>query len=160
MVGVRIKSRRELLALVLMGIGCAPGVFAQNGEQIGNQNQERSIFLEIEEITVTAQKRAQLLEDVPVVISALTSEFFQDAHFVELEDLRNYVPSLMMERNAHPFATTIRLRGVGNLGNIPNFEPAVGLFIDGAFRSRTGIGMGDLVDVERIEILHGPQSTL
>lgn len=159
-VSKRTKFRRKLIAVVLMGIGCAASVLAQNTEQLGNPNEERPKILVIEEITVTAQKRAQLLEDVPVAISALTFEFFKDANFVELEDLQSYVPSLMMERNANPFATTIRLRGVGNLGNIPNFEPAVGLFIDGAFRSRTGIGMGDLVDVERIEILHGPQSTL
>ena len=97
---------------------------------------------------------------MPVVVSVLNSDSIQDAGIVGLADVQYYIPSLVMERNTHPFATTIRIRGIGNFGNIPNFEPAVGLFVDGAFRSRTGIGMTDLLDVERIEILHGPQSTL
>ncbi len=143
-----------------MGFGFGAGVHAKSAEPIEKSNEEASTSLLIEEVIVTAQRRSQSLEVVPVVVSVLNSGFIRDAGIVGLENLQNYVPSLMLERNTNPFATTIRIRGVGNLGNIPNFEPAVGLFIDGAFRSRTGLGMGDLVDVERIEILHGPQSTL
>jgi len=70
------------------------------------------------------------------------------------------VPSLEIEGNTNPFTTSLRVRGMGNLANIPNFEPAVGLFVDGAYRSRSGVAMGDLLDVERIEVLRGPQSVL
>ena len=143
---------RVKVAVALAGFSFVMSVQAQDADA--------KDALAIQEIVVVAQKRAQSLEDVPVVVSVLSSDFIEDAGIVGLEDLQNYVPSLVLERNTNPFATTIRIRGIGNLGNIPNFEPAVGMFVDGAFRSRTGIGMGDLVDIDRIEILHGPQSTL
>ena len=65
-----------------------------------------------------------------------------------------------MQSSVSPVQTNFRIRRVGNLGNIPTFEPAVGLFVDGAFRSRAIFGATDLFDIERIEILRGPQSTL
>ena len=160
MAGKGTKSCKVIPVAALAGLGFGLSVQAQSAAQEESSAGESSTSLVIEEIVVTAQKRRQALEDVPVVVSVLNSDIIQDAGIVGLADLQNYIPSLLLERNTNPFATTIRIRGVGNLGNIPNFEPAVGLFVDGAFRSRTGIGMGDLVDVERIEILHGPQSTL
>ena len=150
MENIRTVTFRIVLAAALTGLGCAAIA----------QDEPARTSLAIEEIVVSAQRRLKNLEDVPVVVSVLNSGLIQDSGIVGLADIQNYVPSLLMERNTHPYATTIRIRGVGNLGNIPNFEPAVGLFIDGAFRSRTGFGMGDLADVDRIEVLHGPQSTL
>ena len=160
MASKRADGCRVIFAVSLTGLGCVTSVQAQSPAQQESSVGENSASLVIEEVIVTAQKRQQALEDVPIVVSVLDSDFIRDVGIVGLEDLQNYIPSLLMERNTNPFATTTRIRGIGNLGNIPNFEPAVGLFVDGAFRSRTGIGMGDLLDVERIEILHGPQSTL
>lgn len=114
----------------------------------------------IEEIVVTAARREQSFSDVPMAISALSAEALRDAGINEFEDLATQMPSLEVESNTNPFVTSVRVRGMGNLANIPNFEPAVGLFIDGAYRSRSGVAMGDLLDVERIEILRGPQSVL
>ena len=148
------------VAATLAGLGFGVSVQAQDVGQRENLDRPDSKSLTIDEIVVSAQKRQQALADVPMVVSVLTADFVQDAGIVGLEDIQNYIPSLVMERNTNPFATTVRIRGVGNFGNIPNFEPAVGLFVDGAFRSRSGIGMGDLLDVEQIEILHGPQGTL
>jgi iron complex outermembrane receptor protein len=144
MTGKLTRSFFATSVLALAIIGLTPSTHAQT----------------IDEIVVTAQKRLQALDDVPLVVSVLTADTIQEAGIIGLEDIPHYVPSLILERNTNPFTTTVRIRGVGNFGNIPNFEPAVGLFVDGAFRSRTGIGMADLLDVEQIEILHGPQSTL
>ena len=60
----------------------------------------------------------------------------------------------------NPLHAQFRLRGLGNLGTIPNFEPDVAYFSDGAYRSRSGLGLGDFGDLDRVEILKGPQSTL
>ncbi len=112
------------------------------------------------EIVVTATRREQSFQDVPMAVSALTSERMRDAGVDEFQDIVSQVPSLEIEGNTNPFVTSLRIRGMGNLANIPNFEPAVGLFVDGAYRSRSGVAVGDLLDVERIEVLRGPQSVL
>ncbi len=100
------------------------------------------------------------MQTVPVAVSALTADQLVDIGFNDISDIAAHVPSLIVLTNVSPLATTFRIRNIGNAGNIPNFEPATGLFIDGAFRSRSGIGMGDLVDVSSVEVLKGPQSTL
>jgi outer membrane receptor protein involved in Fe transport len=115
---------------------------------------------QIEEIVVTAARREQSFQDVPMAVSALNSERLRDTGITEFAQIASQVPSLEVEGNTNPFTTSLRIRGIGNLANIPNFEPAVGLFIDNAYRSRSGVAMGDLLDVERIEVLRGPQSVL
>ncbi len=124
------------------------------------QAESDSSSLYIEEVVVTAQRREQSMQDVPVAVSNLTAELLQDSGATDMLSIQMLVPSLIMEQNKGPGFATFRIRGIGNLGNIPNFEPAVGLFVDGAYRSKSGLGVGELVDVDRIEILRGPQSTL
>jgi iron complex outermembrane receptor protein len=115
---------------------------------------------QLEEVIVTAQKRQEDMQTVPVSVSAITADQLLDIGFNDITDIAAQVPSLIVLTNISPLATTFRIRNIGNAGNIPNFEPATGLFIDGAFRSRSGIGIGDLVDVSSVEVLKGPQSTL
>jgi outer membrane receptor protein involved in Fe transport len=115
---------------------------------------------QLEEVIVTAQKRQEDMQTVPVSVSAITADQLTDMGFNDISDIAAQVPSLIVLTNISPMATTFRIRNIGNAGNIPNFEPATGLFIDGAFRSRSGIGIGDLVDVSSVEVLKGPQSTL
>ena len=114
----------------------------------------------LEVITVTAQKRRQSLQEVPIAIAALTGDSMEQSGVSDVFDVAIRVPSLGVQSNQKPLNTQFRLRGIGNYGNIPNFEPSVAYFSDGAFRSRSGLGGGDLVDLDRVEILKGPQSTL
>jgi iron complex outermembrane receptor protein len=113
-----------------------------------------------EEISVTAQKREQELHDVPVAVSALDARLLQITGIQTLTDVSRQVPALEVQSSSNAVSTSLRLRRVGNIGNIPTFEPAVGFFIDGAFRTRSVFGAGDLFDLERVEVLRGPQSTL
>ena len=78
----------------------------------------------------------------------------------DLEGVATSMPTLDMQRSVSLLTTTLRIRRVGSLGNIPTFEPAVGLFVDGAYRSCSLLGTGDLLDVDHIEVLSGPQSSL
>ncbi|MEX1666951.1 TonB-dependent receptor [Zhongshania arctica] len=114
----------------------------------------------LEEVLVTAQKRSESLQDVPVAVSALSADDLQESGFRDISDVSALVPSLYILTTDQPMSTAVRIRGIGNAANVPTFEPAVALYIDGAFRSRSGIGLGDIVDVQSIEVLKGPQSTL
>lgn len=141
-----------------MLIGAALG--ACTASAVAQEQNTGGEFRSLEEIVVTAQKRAQSLQEVPIAISALTAEALENAGVQDIYDVAEQAPSLGVQQNTNPLATQFRMRGIGSLGNIPNFEPAVAYFVDGAYRARSGLGLGDLVDVERIELLKGPQSTL
>ena len=89
--------------------------------------------LALETITVTAQKREQSLLEVPMSVSALSASALEGAGVGDVEDISRQVPVLEVQSSVSPVMTNFRIRRVGNLGNIPTFEPAVGVFIDGAF---------------------------
>jgi outer membrane receptor protein involved in Fe transport len=114
----------------------------------------------IDEVVVTAQKRAQSAQDVPLSLSVLSGRSLADAGIRDINDAAREVPALEVQTSNGSGTVAYRVRRVGNLGNIPAFEPAVGLFVDGAFRSRSFFGSGELLDLDRMEVLNGPQSTL
>ncbi|MDZ3833532.1 MAG: TonB-dependent receptor [Sphingopyxis sp.] len=113
------------------------------------------------DIIVTAQKRAQNLQDVPLAVSAFSGDKLADAGAADLSQLQIISPSLSFTRSdTELFTPTIRIRGIGTSGNNVGLESAVGIFLDGVYLSRSGFGMGDLADLERVEVLRGPQGTL
>lgn len=113
----------------------------------------------IENITVWAQKRESVLSDVPLSLTVVTKDDLSSGGLNQLVDVAERLPTLDLQQTASPTTTTLRIRRIGALGNIPTFEPAVGFFVDGAYRSRSVLATSDLVDVQRIEVLNGPQST-
>jgi iron complex outermembrane receptor protein len=119
-----------------------------------------SAHAQLEEVIVTAQKRAQSLQDVPMAVSAMGAAQLQDAGIQTLSDLSLHMPTLEVNTSTSPVSNVYRIRRLGNLANVPSVEPAVAIMMDGAFRGRPIFGAGDLYDVERIEVLRGPQSTL
>ena len=116
----------------------------------------------LEEIIVTAQKREQSLQDVPIAISALSGDALRSAVVNDIFDLRAAVPALEVRAVDPPSqGTAFALRGLGTSVFNMGFEPTVATFLDGVYRSRSGLlASTDLVDMERIEVLKGPQGTL
>ncbi|NBW75896.1 MAG: TonB-dependent receptor [Sphingomonadaceae bacterium] len=112
------------------------------------------------EIVVTATKREQTLQDVPVAVSVTTAESIERAQIRDLKDLQTLVPALRVSQLQSSANTNFIIRGFGNGANNPGIEPSVGVFVDGVYRSRTAAQIGDLPDVQRVEVLRGPQSTL
>ncbi|MFY7834673.1 MAG: TonB-dependent receptor [Novosphingobium sp.] len=112
------------------------------------------------EIIVTATKRAQTLQDVPVAVSVTTARTLEQAQIRDLKDLVSVVPSLRVTQLQSSANTNFIIRGFGNGANNAGIEPSVGVFVDGVYRSRSAAQIGDFPDVQRIEVLRGPQSTL
>ena len=115
---------------------------------------------EIEEITVTANKREQSLQDVPMTVSVTSEETIKQSSIVDLIDLQTAVPSLRVSQLQSSAQTNFTIRGFGNGANNPGIEPAVLVLIDGVPRSRSSSSLADLPNIERVEVLSGPQSTL
>ncbi|MCB5426332.1 TonB-dependent receptor [Altererythrobacter sp. CC-YST694] len=137
----------------------APSVaFAQQEEELAQPADDRAGSGN--EILVTATKREQTLQDVPVAVSVTTGEAIQRAEIRDLKDLQTIVPSLRVTQLQSSANTNFIIRGFGNGANNAGIEPSVGVFVDGVYRSRTAAQVNDLPNVSRIEVLRGPQSTL
>lgn len=112
------------------------------------------------EIIVTASKREQTLQDVPIAVSVTSGEAIERAQIRDIKDLSSLVPSLRVNQLQSSANTNFYIRGFGNGANNAGIEPSVGLFVDGVYRSRSASMIADLPDVQRVEVLKGPQSTL
>ena len=115
---------------------------------------------EIEEIVVTAQKREQSLQDVPIVVTSVSGQLIKDAGVKDIRDLTVLTPGLTVTSTSNETVVTARIRGVGTVGDNPGLESSVGVVVDGVYRPRNGVSFGDLGQVSRIEVLKGPQGTL
>jgi iron complex outermembrane recepter protein len=111
----------------------------------------------LDEIVVTAQKRIESLQDVPIAVSALSGDKIADAGIMKIEDLKNYVPTLFMTETA--IGNNISIRGIFS-GVNPGFEQSVGTYVDGVYRGRPQQTRAPFLDLERVEVLRGPQSIL
>ena len=111
-------------------------------------------------IVVTATKREQTLQEVPIAVSVVDGDVIEKSQIRDMLDLQSVVPSLRVSQLERSANTTFIIRGFGNGGNNIGIEPSVGVFIDGVFRTRSSGSLGDFPDVERVEVLRGPQSTL
>ncbi|HEV2081321.1 MAG TPA: TonB-dependent receptor [Brevundimonas sp.] len=114
----------------------------------------------VDDIIVTAQKREQSLQDVPIVVTTLSEELLEDAGVRDIKDLQILTPGMTVTSTQSEASTTARIRGVGTVGDNPGLESSVGVVIDGVYRSRNSVGFGDLGELSRIEVLKGPQGTL
>jgi outer membrane receptor protein involved in Fe transport len=112
------------------------------------------------QILVTATKREKTLQDVPVAVTVTTADTIERGQIRDLRDLQTVVPSLSVGQRQSSAQTNFFIRGFGNGANNPGIEPSVGVFVDNVYRSRTASQIMDLPDVQRIEVLRGPQSTL
>ncbi len=128
-----------------------PAVAADEGARAGT----------IEQIVVTARRREESLQDVPVATTALTSEQLLEQNVRTLEDMTAYVPNIKVNAGRATTSTiNAYIRGVGQNDPLWGFEPGVGIYLDDVYIARPQGALLDVYDVERIEVLRGPQGTL
>lgn len=119
---------------------------------------------QIEEVMVTAQKRSESVQDVPIAVSAFTAESLMERAVTNVDGLSNLTPNVTLDGGT-PFSGTSAvlaayIRGIGSNDFAFNVDPGVGVYLDGVYLARTIGANQELMDVERIEILKGPQGTL
>jgi iron complex outermembrane receptor protein len=114
-----------------------------------------------EEITVTARKREENLQEIPLAVSVVTGEALVDIGAVDISDVQNSVPNLSIYSGRNQSTTlTVFLRGIGQADPLWGVDPGVGLYFDDVYVARPQGALLDIFDVERIEVLRGPQGTL
>ncbi|GAB3101834.1 TonB-dependent receptor [Aestuariicella hydrocarbonica] len=114
----------------------------------------------IEEVIVTAQKRAESLQDVPISVDVLQADALRARSINNAQDLAIATPSVVFQKGGMPFANNFVIRGIGSMGIEGGIQPSVSFVVDGVPLSRISEFSADLGDIERIEILRGPQGTL
>ena len=112
------------------------------------------------EVVVTAQRREENLQDVPVAVTVVGAEQLADRQVFSTESLVQVVPSLTLQKGSTNVNSSLNVRGVGTVTFASGAEPAVSTVLDGVVLARPGQSIVDLFDVERIEVLRGPQGTL
>ncbi|SEJ89612.1 TonB-dependent Receptor Plug Domain [Sphingobium sp. AP50] len=112
------------------------------------------------QIIVTATRRASPLSDVPIAVSAVGAQAMLNSGASDIRTLNQLAPSLLVSSTGSEANASARIRGIGTVGDNPGLESSVAVFIDGVYRSRTGAGLNELGEIERVEVLRGPQGTL
>jgi iron complex outermembrane receptor protein len=150
-----MKIAKFLAATALSGVIAVSPAYAQEAQDV----QDAETF-DDNVIIVTASKRETTLQETPISVSVTSGETLENAQIRDILDLQSVTPSLRVSQLQTSSASTFIIRGFGNGDNNFGIEPSVGVFIDGVFRSRSAAALSDLPNVQRIEVLNGPQSTL
>lgn len=112
-------------------------------------------------IIVTATRRAQDVQDIPLAVTAISPQQLEAQRVVNIQQIAALAPSFTASQaQLASGSVVLRVRGIGTTSNNIGFESAVGIFIDGAYQARPGVALSEFVDVERVEVLRGPQGTL
>jgi len=152
-VGARALLSAGVAVAALAG---AAGVQAQQAAPAA----DASAANPIQEVIVTAQKREQRLQDVPVAVTVLNTQQLQQNGVRSVKDLTLLTPGFNATTNADEATTTVRIRGIGTVADNPGLEDAVGIYIDGVYRPRNGVSFNNLGELSDVEVLKGPQGTL
>ena len=148
-----VSGVATLGSMVLMLLFVAPSYGqSASGDQTGSG---------LQEVVVTARRRAENLQDVPLTVSAVTAETIQNQNITNIEDLSSFVPNLKISQDRATSSTiNIYIRGVGQSDPLWGFDPGVGVYIDDVYLARPQAALLDVLDVDRLEVLSGPQGTL
>ncbi|WP_206483303.1 TonB-dependent receptor [Thalassotalea sp. G2M2-11] len=144
-----LKTKKALLSICIIGALNQQLAYAEETQEVNKRA--------LEKITVTSQKRVQSLSEVPMSVSAMNADKIEQAGIERLEDLSTHIPNFKIAKDS--IADRINIRGMQS-GNLAGFEQSVGTFVNGIYRGRGAQSRFSFVDVERVEVMRGPQSIL
>ena len=154
---VNASPRHKALSLAVFTALCASShAYAQQAAAPAAEEEPTTLAT----MTVTAQKREEAMQDVPIAVTAISEQLLQDTGVRDIKDLQVLVPGMTVTSTQSEAITTARIRGIGTVGDNVGLESSVGVVIDGVYRPRNSVGFGDLGQLERIEVLKGPQGTV
>lgn len=159
---VRKAGRKMLTVAILTALASVPmqAAMAQDAATQADETTAEGDETTLSSIVVTAQKREEQLQNVPISIIVASAQLLQDTGSRDIKELQLVVPGLTVTSTSNEALTTARIRGIGTVGDNTGLESSVGIVIDGVYRPRNGVGFGDLGELERIEVLKGPQGTV
>ncbi|WP_066664114.1 MULTISPECIES: TonB-dependent receptor [unclassified Sphingomonas] len=147
----------QLFSASALALIAATPAIAQDTSAPAAQEEEASG----NEVVITATRRNETVQDVPIAVTAVPATLLANAGVEDVRGLEQLAPSLQSSTGqSSATGTTLYIRGITTAGDNPGFEPAVGVFIDGVFRARAGVAISELPQLERVEVLRGPQGTL
>jgi iron complex outermembrane recepter protein len=156
------RNPMSLAISVVLGLACSASVHAQNMNDANTTDEAKAgDVTKLEGIKVTARKRTETLIDVPVAVTAFTPERVDKLNIQDLSDLGSQVPNLTIYAARGSSSTiTAYIRGVGQSDPLWGVDPGVGIYLDDVYIARPQGALLDVFDVDRIEVLRGPQGTL
>ena len=151
-----MKSTSRIIAAALSTAMLVPvAANAQNAPEEETAENDDNVII------VTATRRAEDVQDIPIAVTAVSPEQLERQGVVDVQNITQVSPSFSTSNaQVASGSVVLRIRGVGTTSNNIGFESAVGIFIDGAYQSRPGVALSEFVDIERVEVLRGPQGTL
>ena len=156
-----MKATRFLVAGLLGSAATAAFLTAPASAQTADAHQAAPVVDDDKVIVVTARRREESIQDVPLSITAISGEALAKNGTLEITEIAQEVPNLTLEVSRGTNTTlTAFIRGVGQQDPVAGFEAGVGLYVDDIYLNRPQGAVLDIYDVERIEVLRGPQGTL
>ncbi|MEP7261093.1 MAG: TonB-dependent receptor [Usitatibacter sp.] len=152
---------RTAIALALSQAVLAPLANAQSAQPASAADVKKDDVTVLEKVTVTARRREELLQDVPAAVTAFSGEALEKAGITDITGLTDITPSTTLKASRATNSTlTAFIRGVGQQDPVAGYEQGVGIYLDDIYLARPQGALGDIYDVQRIEVLRGPQGTL
>jgi iron complex outermembrane receptor protein len=157
--GKKTQVMRQRRLYLAVGLALMSGYGA--AQTVGERRQDAQVEPKLETVVVTAQRREEALQKVPIAITTLSAKDLEDKQVRRLDDLKFEVPNMLVEANTGTSsAAKIFMRGIGTDESLFTADPAIAIYIDDVYIPRQTGAMLDLFDVQQVEVLRGPQGTL
>lgn len=158
---MRVRAKSAIRNMTMSFVGLSAGIAALHAATVVAQEAGVQAHGPIEEITVTARRREESLQDVPVAISAFSEDALRNLQADNLGALTGSVPNLnLVQGRGSATSANVFIRGIGQPDALQTFDPAAGVYVDDVYMSRIQGALFELYDVQRVEVLRGPQGTL